>query len=460
MKVRSIDSLRLFNQSRVDSGYYLAPGVAARDRVQAASDSGVTCSTINDLADGKVWQPHRFRRAYAAPGESSVPYLRPYDTFEYLPQPADLLSAGRTEQIDDYRLKAGWLLQSCSGRNLGPLTVVDKYLEDFVLSHDMVRIELDDDHRAYVYAFLASVSGQSMLRQGKSGSVIDHLTTADVADLTVPIFDGETFEYSSAQAKLSLELVAEARRELADVCQEFALRYPYDPVTRRTREGWSIQASQLTGRVDAAYYSPAARSARAQVQQSGGQRLAEVAEAILPGRYKRYYVEAGHGRPIISGRQLLQFEPINLQHIANRSFRDPDSMVLEEGMVCFGADGRWEERLGQPAYITPDRTGWLASNHVLRLRAADGVDPGWLWLAVGSRQVQVQLEALPHGSVVDAVGPADVGELLLPPVDNELGLVARQAWNRFTAARAARAEAVRAIEQRLDEYADVQAVPA
>lgn len=43
-------------------------------------------------------------------GEPSVPYLRPYDVFNYFPEPADWLSEARTEDLKSYELSEGMIL--------------------------------------------------------------------------------------------------------------------------------------------------------------------------------------------------------------------------------------------------------------------------------------------------------------------------------------------------------------
>src|SRR5205085_8966485 len=129
---------------RLDSGYHLAPGQVAAARLEKAKAAGVRCRKLGGEGGiAAVWSPNRFKRAYAAAGEGHVPYLRPYDVFSYLPEPADFLSADRTEKLDDYRLKKGMILQTCSGRNLGPAVLVDEFLSRFVLSHDMIRVEIE-----------------------------------------------------------------------------------------------------------------------------------------------------------------------------------------------------------------------------------------------------------------------------------------------------------------------------
>lgn len=456
MKYRTVSSTLCATRGRLDSNYFLAPGVAARDRITLAQHQDNVEVKLLGGATGlaHVWQPARFKRAYAAVGEEATPYLRPYDVLEHLPTSADLLSIARTQNLVTYQLQPGTILQSCSGRNLGPVAVVDRYLARFALSHDMIRLRVHDEAlQPYVYAFLSSPTGQAILRQRMSGSVIDHLTTDDVANLTVPILASDDLNEVARLAGRSLELIEQARLELDGVRAALREWYPSPPQERARKHGWTASANELAQvqRLDPHYHDPNVQAAREQLVAAGGAPIGEVAEAFLPLRYKRYYVDPEHGRPIISGRQLLQIEPVNLRYIANRSFKDPDAMLLHEGMVVFGAVGRWEGRLGEPALITADRDGWLASNDVMRLRPRRGaVDPGWLWLAMSCNQVQQQIAALPYGSVIDHTGPQDVEALvILPPTDNALGIQAREAWTHFAEARARKQQAIDIVERNL-----------
>jgi len=184
---------------------------------------------------------------------------------------------------------------------------------------------------------------------------------------------------------------------------------------------------------------------RAALDDRGGVKVEDVADTFIPGRYKRYYVEPEHGKPIVSGRQLLQAWPVNLLHIAARSF-DFSGYVLEEGMIAFGAEGRAEERIAQPALITKERSEWLANNHVMRVRPKPGVNSGWLYLAFALPQVQAQVKACSCGSVVDAVTPADLNKVLLPPVDESRGDAAWDCWRDFSRASVLEAGAIQRLE--------------
>lgn len=437
---------------RLDAYFFIAPGAAASQRMAVFEAAGGIpgsdiAQRVGDVA--KIWDPPRFARAYAAPAEPGQPYLRPYDVFDYLPDAADRLSLGRNMDVKRLIPAPGTLLQTCSGRNLGPVAITDSDLAGFALSHDMIRIEVDDEGaRLYLLAYLKTPTGQALLRRGKSGSVIDHVTTADVAAVPLPVLPADVRSNVIAQMRSAVSAAASARRRLRAVQAEQQSRWPVPPPAPERRGGWTFSAADLRDRVDAAFYEPRVRAAREQVA-VGGVRCGDLAEATLPVRYKRYYVEVGHGRPILSGRQILQLEPVNLRYVSDRSFKDPAAYELSAGMTVFGAVGRSEGRQGTPALVTAERHGWLASNDVMRLRPHAGVRPAALWLAVAAAQTRLQINALSFGSVVDHMNPWDVEDLMLPPVGDDLAEEAEHAWEDFAAAGAGFARASQLLDSAL-----------
>lgn len=444
MIVAPTRSSALLDGDRLDARYFASPAV--RIRTLFADSPGVELRRIGG-EDGyaDVRAPSRFKRTYAVEGENFVSYLRPYDVFEFLPPEADRLSETRTEGLDTYRIQAGDLLQTCSGRNLGPLTIADDYLANFALSHDMIRISVDDEaDRYYTLAFLQSATGQHLLRGDLSGSVIDHITVDHVGAIQVPFIISIRNEIAE-RIGAAVALREAARVRLKDLLADFADSLPAVEAAPPLRQGWTARAANLAGRLDPAFHDPAVASIRAALEDRGGVKVEDVADTFIPGRYKRYYVEPEHGRPIVSGRQLLQAWPVNLLHIAARSF-DFSRYALEEGMIAFGAEGRAEERIAQPALITGERCNWLANNHVMRVRPKAGVNSGWLYLAFAVVQVQVQVKACSCGSVVDAVSPADLNKVLLPPVDESRGDAAWDCWRDFSRASVLEAEAIQRLE--------------
>ena len=452
MRVETVSAVSLTTHARLDSRYFLAPGIKARERVARAKARGVPCVPLGG-PDGiaRIWQPTRFTKVEASPRESQIGYLRPYDVFEYLPRAADFVSVKRSGDIERSKLKRGMLVQSCSGRNLGPAVFVDDYLAKFVIGSDMIRLEIDDhDLRCYVLAYLQSETGQQLLTQGKTGSVIDHLSKAHIAGIEIPLFDHDARAAITHNMGEAIRLREEARLTLDAALTRYEESLPKPKRTKPEKEGWTVRAKQLTARLDAASYDPLVATVRKRLASLGGAPVASVASVLKPiGWYKTVYVDAAHGQPVLSGTQLLQLRPINLGYMSARAFKNPFSYKVQTGWLAYQADGRAEDALGLPVMITSDRDGWLASGHVGRLVSNPDVDAGWLYLAVKSWLAQIQIKSLASGSVVDSTFPWDMEGVILPPPDSVDGKAIREAWEKFARAQHSEDHALSLVEQSL-----------
>lgn len=186
----------------------------------------------------------------------------------------------------------------------------------------------------------------------------------------------------------------------------------------------------------------------------GGVSIGDVAEVRLPGRFKREYtVRATHGTPMVSGAQLLQAQPVNLQLILPQSFDDPAEFELQAGWIAYPADGGAEEGLGAPSFITSDRAGWYASNMVGRVVPKNPADAGRLYLGLKSSHAQLQFKAASSGSVVDHTYPPDMAAVVIPPA----GLVDRprvvELWDRFRRAKELEDAAAGRVDAALGAFA-------
>ncbi|MGH7745683.1 MAG: hypothetical protein ACREQ5_12975 [Candidatus Dormibacteria bacterium] len=441
-----------FAGRRLDAAYFCSPGVRAAEVLALLRKAAVPMPTIaSDNSLGSVFHPNRFKRQLAASAEEALPFLRAFDVFEYLPQPADWISVKRTDKLDSLRVNEGVILLTRSGRNLGPAVMVDAYLAKFIPSDDLLRVRIDDERmRNYAFAFLNSTTGQNLLRQDKTGSVIDHLSGDQVAQQCVPVLENIVDDVADDVRK-TLQLRETARLTLAKAVTDLESTV-YQPRGKPARDGWAIPASALCGRLDAAFYDEGIAQLRSDMLKTGGVRLGDVATVRKPaGRYKTYYVDAEHGRPLLSGRNLLQMTPIGLKHIAERSIPSDSGYEVRAGWTCFQADGRAEERLGYPVIVTSERSGWLASGHVARVAPMDGIEVGWIWTAIASKLVQRQMAGLACGSVVDALYEDDLRNLVLPLLPPAEGPCVATAWEMFAESNALEAVATGRIESEISK---------
>ncbi|MGV0389908.1 hypothetical protein [Corynebacterium phoceense] len=443
MKIASIPSPRLHEFGRIDAEYFLDDANALREMFRTTA--GIELRELSSFAN--AYTPSRFKRTLAVEGEASVSYLRPYDVFEYLPPEADRLSANRIPNLEDCMIKEGELLQTCSGRNLGPVTIGDRYLSRFALSDDMIRIRVENSsERFYLLAFLRSKAGQTLLRNDRGGSVISHIRPAHVNALEIP-FVADLFEEVSRLAQQGTRLREQARIQLKAAVEELDNRYPAQKAP--LREGWTTTAAKLFNRLDAAYHAETTAVNREGLLTAGGERLGDVAAIVKPGgRHKMRYVEPQDGFPFLSGRQILQCDVVAGKYLSPKSAQALGGFELVENSVIFQSDGRAEESLGYPSFVTADRKGQLASGHVGRVVPFAPEDAGWIWASLASASVRDQVASLSCGSVVDALYPSDLEGVVLPPKSATDSTKVRDAWMSMSEGSALLKDA----SARLDEF--------
>ena len=210
----------------------------------------------------------------------------------------------------------------------------------------MLRIKIDDERdRFYTLAYLSTPTAQSLLTRSRTGVVIDHLAPAEVAAVEVPLLDSAMIDAVAESMSLAIRLREQARRSLAAEIDTFESLLPQVTRSRPLHDGWTMDASELRGRLDAANYDPVVAEIRRLLLEQNGVRVKDVADAFMLNRYKRVYVDAEYGRCIVSGRQLLQTRPVNLQYIAAGSL-DFNKYALGENTIAFERVG--EQKIGSP----------------------------------------------------------------------------------------------------------------
>ncbi len=152
---------------------------------------------LHRLADiAKVYNGPRFKRPYADIGVTEGPTIRKYFTGTALTQLNSdnikyLDSAKATpqqiKQLDALTIYKGYILVSDSG-TLGRVTYALAQHDGNVATNNLIRIVIEDlPLRGYIYEFLQSSLGQSLLLKNAYGTNQEHLEPDIIADIPIPI---------------------------------------------------------------------------------------------------------------------------------------------------------------------------------------------------------------------------------------------------------------------------------
>lgn len=168
---------------RLDAHFYNPVVKKVLDNIKSlASDS-------KELGDGlakKIFYLNRFTRTFVEKG-FGIPYMAGKDIIKIRPTDVSYLSYSETSGLDDYKLKTGWILMTCSGTLARTCYIYNNY-EDWVATHDLIRIVTSEDiDSGYLYAFLSTDYGYQQAIKFKHGAVIDHLTPEQIEQILIPI---------------------------------------------------------------------------------------------------------------------------------------------------------------------------------------------------------------------------------------------------------------------------------
>jgi hypothetical protein len=367
------------------------------------------------------------------------------------------------KNYEDLLLKTGMILTPSSGRNLGPVSYVGRYLAKFAMTDVMRIVPTSPADGFYLLAYLLTSTAQMLIQRGRSGTTVDHLAPDDVLNLEVPWIESESWRESViADVRKAEGMLDEGRSGLDQATAAFhaQLNLELEPprgnyLSTDCGETFAVSSSKLGMRLDAASHDPTASLCSARISEVGGIELGQVADLNTLERYIRYYVEPPFGRPVLSGRQMLQLRPVNLRRISDRSFADPKRFALRAGSTVFTCDGRSEEALGEPAYVIPAWDGWLASEHVMRVEPRPEIGHGYLYLALSSPWVQRQLKARATGSVIDALEPEEIEGIVIPlmpdPERRALDHEAKRCWGLISDSVVLTEKTARRFELKLKE---------
>ena len=365
----------------------------------------------------------RFKRIWVK--TSDIPIYQPSSIVDIKPSPDGYISSKTKTNINALRVQKNQILMTCSG-TVGKVSYVSETLKDKVFSHDLLRIDCKNPNDAgYVYAYLKSSVGNQILCTNRYGAVITHIEPEHLA--TIPIPDAPAMlkktihhriEKSYALRDASNDLIDEATALLA---KELNLP-PMDDIAPNFYEKaaevdtFSVLLSRLAGRMEASYHVPVVdavmerlRQNAAEVTTIGDPRISR--EVILPGRFKRVYVDEGHGRVLIGGKQLYELDPAAKKYISGRKHEQIlKKLEVHENTILLTRSGT----IGKVSLVPKHWEHYIPSDHIIRIVPVGRDMAGYLYIFLASDYGQPLIRRFTYGSVVDEIDDHHVRSIAVP----------------------------------------------
>jgi len=397
-----------------------------------------------------------FRRIWVDAANGTA-FLSGRQLFHFRPDVEKFIS-NRLPKLHELRVPKGTILLTRSGTLGIPVLVADR-LSRFAVTDDALRIFEGSVPYGYVYAFLASRYGYSIMARSAYGSTVEHLEAKHLRNLPVPMTDGDT------QREIH-ELIVEAYRlrdhandllDEADRQLHEALGIaPFDENdveylgTTGDPKAFAINAAELGVRLDAAHHVPLSRSAihKLQLGRYPLVMLGSLAGNIyLAPRFARVYVASEHGTPLLQGSHIPMSRIHGMKYISNTQTDRMNRWIIKSDTVLVTCSGT----IGRIAIASNLMDGWAASQHILRVSpCVNRSHEGYLATFLATPYGQHQLKSKIYGGVVDELTAEDTAKVMIPdlPYDlqKEIGQPAREAYELRDKANALEDQAIAHME--------------
>lgn len=139
---------------------------------------------------------------------------------------------------------------------------------------------------------------------------------------------------------------------------------------------------------------------------------------ILPGRFKRVYVEEEYGRVFIGGKQLYELDPTNKKYLSNihHGNRISKQLELHENMTLITCSGT----IGKVALVGKHWENWTANQHIIRVVPANEDIAGYLNIFLSSEYGLPLITRFTYGAVVDEIDDNHVRAIPVPLLKNHV----------------------------------------
>lgn len=367
----------------------------------------------------------RMKRNYvSASNPKAIGFLGSSEMLDVYPKPVKFMED--TAKVNDLHVSFGTLLLSRSG-TIGNITFVNKTLSKYLVSEHAIRLDCTD-YPGYVYTFLKTKSGQALLHSNVFGAVVQEIEPDHLRNIPIPSALCSIKGNINSLIVRSFELRDESN-ELLDQANDLLVKelelQPIEEFKRHAAyyqknasvDTFSVKLSELDGRLDGSYHVPLVaaiidhlKEHAAEVTTVGDSRISK--EIILPGRFKRVYVDEGHGRVFIGGKQLWELDPSNKKYLSIAHHADIIKKQLEihENMTLVTCSGT----IGKVALVGKHWENWTANQHIIRVVPASVHLAGYINVFLSSDYGHELITRYTYGSVVDEIDDNHVSQIVFP----------------------------------------------
>lgn len=378
---------------------------------------------------GPVERAHygsRLKRNYILKNDNqAIGFIGSSEMLDVKPRPEKYMVDD--QRVSDLHVAKGTVLISRSG-TIGNISFVNNTLSKLLISEHAIRLECRE-YPGYVYSYLKTKTGQALIKANIYGAVIQQIEPEHLSTIPIPNAPSKIKNKINTLIVKSYELRDESN-ELIDTATNLLINeLQLPPIeefwsdSSKSVETFDVKLSDINKRIDASYHVPIINKIIEHLHQQakevidvGDDRISK--SVILPGRFKRIYVDEGYGRIFIGGKQLGELDPSNKKYLSfvHHGKRIEEQLELHENMTLITCSGT----IGKVALVGKHWENWAANQHIIRIIPASKDIAGYLNIFLQSSYGYYLITRFTYGSVVDEIDDNHVRQIPIPILKNPI----------------------------------------
>lgn len=399
---------------RLDSKFHLSDGILSKSTILNAP---YLIKTIGDVSSD-IFYGNRSKRIYIKDSNRGIPFISSSEMLKSDINGVKNISKKYTQSLSSILLKKNWVLISRSG-TIGNTVFTNEQFENKAGSEHIIRVIPNNNeiYSGFLYSYLSSNIGYTLLTQGTFGAVIQHIEPEHVANIPVPIFPESKQQEIHNLIVESANLRVEANRLLEEAVAYFNDKIE---VPQKAQKFFSKPVKELV-------FSWASYNNNKQCDSIEDRigydsvRIGDISEKLFaPPMFKHIYLNKDNGNPFLTGAELTRQNPKFYRWLSPRGVNDIEDYKVKKGTLLLYKSGTTDGGILGNVFIADDNLdGVCLSDHVIRITMNKLSDAYWAYAFLKSNAGVLLLLRLATGTMIPFITPERLKGLSIPKQDEQ-----------------------------------------
>lgn len=399
-------------EQRLDASFHLSDGRLSKIKIDKCPYEALPLQKVTK----SLYNGARFKRIYVKDEAYGIPFMGSSDMLKSDVDNLKFISKKLSKNIDSLRVEKDWILVSCSG-TIGNTVYTTSDYHNKTASQHVMRIIPNESiiKSGFLYAYLSSQAGYSLLTQGTYGAVIQHIEPHHINDLPVPILPELIQQRIHDLIIKASDLRVESNRMLREAIEEIdeknAIDKPLPNFSVNIKDILRGDKYTKESRLEADYYQPSTATLVNSIKSGNWRYLGDLSlEIHRSGLRNRTFVKKGV--PLITGQNLKMARLENLKMLSKKFTRNIEKNTTEESDILVSVLGT----IGKVEYVYRNMyQGVFASEHMSKIKIdSSKIHPGYVAAYLNSKSGLSQLMKHKTGSVIEWLKENNIASIVIP----------------------------------------------